>query len=45
MSNLYNSASNRFRSCVFRLVKVEQEEIRPLLWSFSSLFDWRIFGS
>jgi AAA family ATP:ADP antiporter len=38
MFNLYNSAADRFRSCLFRLVKVEQEEIRPLLWSFSYFF-------
>jgi len=35
MINLYNSATDRFRSFLFKLVKVEQEEVRPLLWSFS----------
>ena len=35
MVNLDNSTTERFRSCLFRLVKVEEEEIRPLLWSFS----------
>src|SRR6056297_208447 len=38
MVNLYNSATDKFRSFLFKLVKVEQEEIRPLLWSFSYFF-------
>lgn len=38
MVNQFNSLAERFRSCLFRLVKVEQEEIRPLLWSFSYFF-------
>lgn len=38
MVNIYNSAADSFRSFLFRLVKVEQEEIRPLLWSFSYFF-------
>jgi AAA family ATP:ADP antiporter len=38
MVTLYHSATERLRSFLVRLVKVEQEEIRPLLWSFSYFF-------
>jgi AAA family ATP:ADP antiporter len=38
MVNLYHSTADRFRSFLFRLVKVELEEIKPLLWSFSYFF-------
>jgi AAA family ATP:ADP antiporter len=35
---VYDSAADKIRSCLYRLVKVEQEEVRPLLWSFSYFF-------
>ena len=38
MVYVYGSAADKIRSCLYRLVKVEQEEVRPLLWSFSYFF-------
>ena len=38
MTSLLNSTLDRLRSSIFALVKVEQEEVRPLLWSFSYFF-------
>lgn len=35
MVNGYKPATDKLRSFLLRLVKVEQEEVRPLLWSFS----------
>jgi len=38
VTSLLNSTLDRLRSSIFALVKVEQEEVRPLLWSFSYFF-------